>query len=313
MFQSKSKKMNIRTKKRLGFYAVIVALPLLQFCFFYVYVNFNSLVLALQEYSANTQGLGYKIEFAGLKHFVTAFQKIGDSWWMIRNSLVLFFWRTIVGLSLALIFSFYLTKKYYASGFYRVILFMPQIISNVVFALLFRYIVTDVYPQIVKMTTGEQVLGLLDNLDARFATVIFYNVWISFGVNVLLFSGAMSGINPSVVESAQLDGVNVVQELLHITIPLIWPTLITFIVVGMAGIFTDQMQLYTLYSVNAGELSTIGYFIYVETTSSDVVSPSLITMSYSQLSALGLSLTLIIFPITFITRKLLEKYGPRTE
>ena len=305
------KRMNNRTKKRLGFYALIVTLPLLQLCLFYIYVNFNSILLAFQEYSNNTQGLGYVINFAGFKNFAVAIEKIGNSGYMIKNSLIAFFWRTGVGLSLALIFSFYLTKKYYASGFYKVILYMPQIVSHVVFALLFRYIVTDVYPQVARMITGqENVLGLLDNLDTKYATVVFYNVWIGFGVNVILFTGAMSGINDSIVESAQMDGVNVIQEFFQITIPMIFPTLITFIVVGIAAIFTDQMQLYTMFGVHADELSTIGYFLYVETTTSDVISPSINTMNYSQLSALGLTLTLIVFPITMTIRKVLEKYGP---
>ena len=290
------KRMNNRTKKRLGFYALIVTLPLLQLCLFYVYVNFNSILLAFQEYSNNTQGLGYVIKFAGFKNFAVAIEKIGNSGYMIKNSLIA---------------SFYLTKKYYASGFYKVILYMPQIVSHVVFALLFRYIVTDVYPQVARMITGqENVLGLLDNLDTKYATVVFYNVWIGFGVNVILFTGAMSGINDSIVESAQMDGVNVVQEFFQITIPMIFPTLITFVVVGIAAIFTDQMQLYTMFGVHAYELSTIGYFLYVETTTSDVISPSINTMNYSQLSALGLTLTLIVFPITMTIRKVLEKYGP---
>lgn len=308
------KKIDSRTKRRLGFYALIVTLPLLQLGLFYVYVNFNSILLAFREYSANTKGLGYIIEFAGFKNFQTAFEKIWSNGYMIKNSLGAFFWRTGVGLSLALVFSFYLSKKYYASGFFKVILYMPQIISTVVFALLFRYIVTDVYPIVAKAITGqEDVLGLLDNLNTKYSTVVFYNVWIGFGVNVILFTGAMSGINYSVIESAQIDGVNVIQEFFSITIPMIFPTLITFIVVGIAGIFTDQMQLYTLFGNHADELSTWGYFLYVETTVSDVIAPSITTMSYSELSALGLTLTLIVFPITMTIRKMLEKFGPSVD
>lgn len=311
--QKMKKKMDTRTKKRLVFYTLVVTLPLLQLCLFYVYVNFNSILLAFREYTVNTQGLGYIIEFAGFENFQTAFEKIGNSGYMIKNSLGAFFWRTGIGLSLALIFSFYLAKKYYASGFFKVILYMPQIISTVVFALLFRYIVTEVYPLVAEAFTGQEVSGLLDNANTKYATVVFYNVWIGFGVNVILFTGAMSGINFSVIESAQIDGVNVVQEFFYITIPMIFPTLITFIIVGIAGIFTDQMQLYTIFGIHADELSTLGYFLYVETTSSDVISPSITTMNYSELSALGLTLTLIIFPITMTVRKLLEKFGPSVD
>ena len=42
------------------------------------------------------------------------------------------------------------------------------------------------------------MLGLIDNPDTRRGMILFYNLWIGFGVNVLMFSGAMSGIIPPV-------------------------------------------------------------------------------------------------------------------
>lgn len=303
---------NSREKKRLAFYACFIALPLLQFCLFYIYTNFNSILLAFQTYIPNANATGYRIEFAGFTNFVKAFQTIVENFFMIKNSFIMFLCSTLLGMTLALLMSFYLYKRFVAAGFFKVILFMPQIVSHVVFAMLFRYIVNDVYPWIVLQTTGENIWGLLVNPETRFPLTVFFNLWVGFGVNVLLFHGAMEGINPSVVESAQLDGVNLAQEFWFITIPLIFPTFVTFLVLGLAGIFTNQMNLYSLYGAYAEELSTFGYFIYLNSSKSDVVA-SVGYLSYSELSAVGLLLTLVVFPITFFTRKLLEKYGPSTD
>ena len=167
--------------------------------------------------------------------------------------------------------------------------------------------VTDVYQTIVSTITGRDVLGLLDNPDTRFGTLIFFNIWISFGVRVLMFSGSMSGIDPSIVESAQIDGVNVVQEFIHITLPLIYPTILSFIIIAVSDVMTGQYGLYNLFGRSAGDLQTIGYYLYLATLGADFIDTD---PTYGQLSALGLILTFIMVPVTLILRKVLKKVGP---
>ena len=148
---------------------------------------------------------------------------------------------------------------------------MPQIISGLIFATIFRYIATDGYIFLMEKFTGKEVLGLLDNADTRFTTLVFFNIWVSFGVNVLLYSGAMSGINESVVESARLDGVNVVQEFIHITLPLIYPTIVTFIVINLSGVFTNIYAVLDLVGVNAKEIANVGSWFYTVSLKGDYV------------------------------------------
>lgn len=303
------KRINYRERKRLLFYALVVALPLLQFCIFYIYVNFNSFLLAFQT----TDPLTYKVSFVQFDNFVTAWETLTKRSYMILNSLKLFGLVTVVGISLALVFSFYLYKQYPCSGLFKVILFLPKIIPSVVFAIIFNYMVSDAYPALMEMLTGTRPLGLFSaSLDSKLGTVLFYNVWISFGVNVILFTGSMSGIDESIVESAKLDGVNMIQEFFHITVPLIFPTLVTFIVVGIAGLFTNQGSLYTLFGAAAQDVGTVGYYIYLNAQNSDVV-PKNSYLSFHVTAALGLICTMIIFPITLIVRKLLTKFGPSIE
>lgn len=299
-----------RNTKRLIFYICVTALPVLQFLIFYIYVNFNSILLAFKTYTPNTGDLGYTITFAGVKNFTAAFNFLKDSVYMIKNSLLNFVFGSLLGLFLALVFSFYIYKKFPGSGFFKVILFMPQIISAVVFALLFKYIVTDVYMNIVKTLTGAEVKGLLDNPDTVLFTVILYNLWHGFGVNILLFSGAMSNINDSVIESAWLDGVNYFQEFFKIVLPMIFSTLKSFLVIAIVGVFTNQMQLVSLFGMSAGSVASLGYTLYVHAQGSDVVSLNASYLTYSELSALGLMLTIVVFPVTVLIKKAMDKFGP---
>ena len=291
---------NPRKRSRTIFYICIMALPVLQFVIFYIFVNLNSFILAFKEF---TDEYGLVSRLAGFKNFVWAWKNFSGNLYMLRNSLLQFLFTTAIGLTLAIIFSYYIYKKFFGASFFKFALFMPQIISSVVFVVLFKYLVTNVY----KVLSGAE-LGLLDNDKTRLATVLFYNVWVSFGINVILFSGSMNEINTSIIESAQLDGANYVQELWHIVLPMIWPTLTQFTVVGVSAIFTNQMNLFSFLSRGGLDVASFGYYFYIQTLES---TSSGSMLNYPQLSALGLLLTLIIMPVTILVRKCMEKFGPK--
>ena len=303
-----------RQVKRVTYYTLMLALPILQFCFFWVYVNFSSITMAFNSYKDGANG--YIATFVGFDNFKVAFKKLGTDTYMITNSLKYFALHMLVGIPLALIFSYYIYKKMSGAGLFRVVLYMPHIISTLVFSLLFKYMVTNVYTTLMAEVTGEVVvLGLLDNPETQLATVLFFNVWIGFGTEVLLYSGTMSGISESIVESAELDGANRVQEFFYITLPMIYPTLTTFIITSVAGIVTNRLNLVSLYGNQANHLSSIGYYLFVAAQDPNLTlsSSSAFRLNYPALAAMGLIFTAIIFPLTWITRKLMQKYGPSAD
>ena len=311
------KKTLTRKHKRLIFYCVMMIFPVLQFLVFYVYVKANSFILAFQEYTVPEGETGFKIAFAGLSNIKVAWEKLLSCGFMVKNSLLFYAADLIFSVGVALIFSYYITKKYLCAGIFKTFLFLPQILSGVVFGLLFRYLVNDVYAYFRGLGTEEEVLGLLQNPSTRFWTVLFYNVWTCFGVNILLFSGAMSGINESVIESAELDGCTGIKQFFYISLPMIYPTINTVLMLGLMGVFTNQRGLYTIYDRYAGGISTLGYELYVQAQGSDVIlTPGEIAdgrLNYSELSALGLIITLIVFPIVRGIDKGLKKFGPSVD
>ena len=113
-----------RTGKRVIFYTLICALPVLQFCIFTFYINFNSVKMAFELYTYRTDGTdGIIRQFAGFQNFSTAWKFFISSGKMILNSSLLFATNMFITIPLALIFSFYLCKKCRFSGFYKVILY----------------------------------------------------------------------------------------------------------------------------------------------------------------------------------------------
>lgn len=302
-----------RTSKYI-FCVVMAIIPVVQFMIMGLGVRLQSFSLAFQHYENAANGLGYDITFAGFNNFIKAIGVFVEKKEMLSNSAILFVITTFFGMTLSLIFSFYIYKKFMFSGLFKTVLFLPQIISSLIFATIFRYIVTDGYIYLMEVSKGVEVLGLLDDPNTRFTTLIFFNIWASFGVNVLLYTGSMSNINESIVESAKLDGVNLLQEFIHITLPLIYPTIVTFFILSMVNFVTSDYQILNLLgtSAAANEIGTLGFWIYQGSLSGSYVE-EFQTVPMSVLSACGLIMSIIMAPLTIFVKKLLVKYGPSVD
>lgn len=309
----KPKKFLSEKTKKLIFFICMAAPLILQVCVFYIYVNVSNIALAFSEYEEVT-GVGFVGHFAGFTNFKSVLQTLfkSENVGMFGVSFLMYCFVAILATPISIIFSFYVYKKYFLSEFFRVILFFPQIISTVIMSSLYSFMVGEIY---MLITGAESSLLAISNESSTIVlTIIFYNLWMGFGANILLASGAMSGINESIVESCHLDGCNTIQEFIYITLPSIYPTITTFVVIDLAAIFSNQMNLYTFFAQNAPEgVRSIGYFLYVHTVHSPGLTPNDLYMTYPQVSSLGLMITLVVLPVTLTVRKLMKKFGPSDE
>jgi ABC-type sugar transport system permease subunit len=302
--RNKNKKAKISAAKRQKkvFFWCLVALPLLQFIIFYVVVNINSILLAFKTFDSETATF-YFSGFQNFSKFINDITKDPTMVMAAKNSLRLYLATLIFGLPLNLVFSFFIYKKTPGHGSFRVVLFLPQIISSLVVSLMFRYFVEEFL---------EGIIGynLLQSKDTGFSTIIFYCIWASFGTQILIYTSAMSKIDESLVEAGKLDGMNYFQEFFRITLPLIYPTITIFLIVGVAGLFTSQASLFNFYGATARvDLQTIGYIFFVKVFRNTEASFS----QYPYAAAAGLLFTSIVVPITFLAKYLLERFGPKVD
>lgn len=304
-FEKKIASSAFRNKSNLIFYIVAVALPVLQFLIFYIGVNFNSITLAFKHYNAD--GTYSVVWFENIVQVIKDFGNMPTLQYALRNSFSAYFASLLIGTTLALLFSYYIFKKFPLSKTFRVFLFLPQIISAVVMVLLYSYMVSEFLPEVANKLFHIEMKGLLDDPKTRFGTLVFYYLWVGFGTSTLLYSGAMNNISESIMEAAKIDGAGFFVEFFRIVFPLIFPTFVTFIVAGLASLFSAQLELYSFYADAAEfEVYTVGYYMYVETLKAT-------TARYPYLSAMGMTITLIVAPIALVVRWLLEKFGPSVE
>lgn len=291
------------------FYWSILAFPLLQFVILYIGVNINSFALAFQEF--DLQGGGFV--FVGFdefwKNFIAVFQEFKEADYLrqaFANSIIAYLVGLAVGLTLALLFSYYLYKKYAMSNFFKVILFLPFIISSITLVIIYKYFVESAVPEFVLQLTGIEIEGLLSNVNTEFITILFFSIWTGFGIQTLIYSSAMSSISSEIVDAAKIDGVTPMKEFLYIDIPMIMPTIAVFVVSSTATIFVNQINLYSFYGPDASNYSiwTIGYYMYRGISAAPTIG------EYPYYAAFGLVMTMITIPITLIVRALMNKVDP---
>ena len=297
-----------KKKKDIIFYTVLAAFPVLQFVLFYIVVNFNSILLSFQQID-NTTG---SVTFIGFDNFVQVFKdlfgsfELQQSW---KNSFIAYGIGLLIGVPFSLFFSFYIYKKYFLSKFFKLFLFLPSIISSIAMIIMFSYFAEDAYPDLMKLIfhLATRPNGLLSDTKTTLFAVLFYATWTGFGSTVIMYSSAMSNINNALPEAAKIDGANSFQEFFYITLPCIWPTLVTFLVVGVAGIFTNQLGLYAFFGGNADlRVYTFGYYLYTGTVEGS-------RASYPYLAAMGLVMTMFAVPLTYLFKFVLERFGPRRD
>lgn len=320
-FGKTGKRIIIENKRRAGFSLLMLAIPIAHFLVFYLYINLSSFALAFKKYEI-ISGVGMVTKFAKLDNFKNALGQLfsANGWLMIKNSLIFEAINLFFVTPLTLIFSFYIYKKCFMNKFFKVMLFMPYILSEIIVATLYRCMTNNVIPEIMSNwfhVADATKYQLLTEESMKRGAAIVFNIIMWFGINSLIYSSSMEDVNISMSEAAQLDGANVAQEFIYVTIPTIFPTIVTLFTVALAALFTDQFRMFSLYKYNeVGSLENIGHFLYMEASRVGKTSgggQSTTNNTYGSLSAMGLLLSFIVIPVTLVTRHLLNKYGPRTD
>jgi ABC-type sugar transport system permease subunit len=205
----------------------------------------------------------------------------------------------------ALIISYFLYKRVIFYKGFRIIFYLPAIISGVAMVAVYTSFIDPTGPLglIVKLFGGEiPPEGLLGRPTTATGTIVAYCIWTGFCGNILLFSGAMARVPIDVLESAKLEGVGPFRELMKIIFPLIWPTVSTQIIFVFTGIFTSSGPI-LLFTNGNYETTTISFWIFAQVYGTGAVGGS---GSYNLVSATGLCFTVVGVPIILFVRWLME-------
>lgn len=291
-------------RKDLIFYIAFMAYPVAQFLLMYVAVNINSILLAFKSYDviSNTTTV---VWFDNLKTMFVQMTSGEEFIGYLNNTVKFYLLQLVLGTSLGLLFSYYIYKKGPATNFFKIVLFMPSILSTIVLSTVFNFFVERAVPNIVNTFFDGAMKGLLETQSTRFATLVFFNILISFGMSVLMYSNAMGNIDPSIIEAGKVDGAVGIKEFIYIVFPCVFSTFSTFFITGLGAIFTNQFNVFNFYgNIAPDNVSTYGYWFY------NKVQMAKSQAEYPKLASAGILLTCVTLPIVMLARYLLIKFGP---
>ena len=295
--------------KKYGFVWTIMAYPMLLFIVFYLVCNFGSLVMAFQK----RDFLGNVTGWVGFANFTKFVKDIAETELMstaLKNTCLMYGTDLLIVLPLQLLFSYYLFRKIPGHKAIRFIVMLPSIISGFVVCLVFKKFVEGALPSMMKNLFGLKTFpNLISEVKYTFKTVLFYNVWMSFTTALVMYSNAMNQVSDEILESGKIDGVEGgLQEMFYLVLPMIFPTITTFLITGFSAFLSMSGPLVAFFKFNAPQSSyTLGYFFYIQ------VAGSSSQIMYPYLAAGGLIMTIIMAPLTFLLKYVLENYGPSTE
>jgi alpha-1,4-digalacturonate transport system permease protein len=141
----------------------------------------------------------------------------------------------VVGLVLfALVTALVLNAKIRFRGFFRSVFFYPVLLSPVVVALVWKWILQrDGLLNGILVSLGmERVLFLL-NSDWAMFWIIVVTIWANMGFHTLILLAGLQSIPAELYEAGQIDGSGPVQSFRHITLPLLMPNVIVVLVLSL--------------------------------------------------------------------------------
>ena len=275
------------------FIVVMLSIPILHYCVFFLYVNFDSFCLAFQlptgDWSLETfKSVWNRICSQGAEINVA-----------LRNTL-LFFVKDMLFIPFQVIIAYFLYKKIKCNNFFRVVFYMPALISGVVMTTAFmEFIGSDGPLGLLLKALGMRRVPNFLGAGYAITTIMIYTIWTGWGGNMLLFSGALARIPTDVLESARIDGVTPWVEFTRMIIPLIWPTIGTLYILGMTGLFNAGGPI-LLFTDGRYDTYTISFWIFRNLRDFGVGA-------YNSVAATGMIFAAFGVPLLLLSKVLVEK------
>ena len=225
-------------------------LPCAVYYFIFDYIPMGGLMIAFKNYSINDGIIGS--QWSGLYHFKMLF---GGSEFLLvlRNTLVISIIKIICGFFAPIVFAILLNEiriGYFARAIQSFSL-LPYLFSWVILAGIFRLIFATNGPAnelIASIGFDKPVNWLTDDLWFIFVIVVT-DIWKGVGIGAIIYLASIAAIPDELYRAAKIDGANRFQQMFHITLPQLRPTMITLLILSMGGFLSAGFdQIYNMYN-----------------------------------------------------------------
>ena len=254
MKKKREKRLKGVSYSRYGYY--FIAPFFIVFLVFSLYPLLSTFYYSLFEYT--TRNLKETITWGGLKNYASILGiSAGEQPYFLKylgNTLRIWLCNFVPQILLSLLIAAWLTDnrvKLHGAGVYKVLVYMPNIITAASISLLFYALLSQYGPIMSQLKAWGWISNEANLMASKWGTslsISFILFWMWYGNTTLLLISGMLGINSSLYEAADIDGATSSQKFFKITLPLLKPILLYVLVTSVIG----GMQLYdipALYNV----------------------------------------------------------------
>lgn len=214
----------------------LLAIPVLAYYIIFKYMPMYGLTMAFQDYSP-TMGITGS-SFVGFKHFITFFNSPSFGV-VMKNTIKISFLTILFGFPMPIILAL-LLNELKSAKFGKVIqnaTYLPHFISLVVICGLIKIFTKDtgIIGAIYNKLTGSTGAMLIK--PGCFVPIyIASDIWQEIGWNSIIYLSALTAIDHSLYEAAEVDGAGRWSQTLHVTIPGILPTIVIMFIMRMGSV-----------------------------------------------------------------------------
>jgi len=262
---------NIKNKSLIRFinqiHLHIMALPAVICLILFSYLPIYGLLMGFKDYKFNLGIWGSP--WVGLKYFR---EIVTDPYIVpyLRNTVAISFFTILFTFPLAILFAMGINEV--TNNRFRktaqTITYMPHFISWVILSvMLYKWLSPSngiINEILVKLGILKQPYFFLGKEEAYWPLVVVVSAWKGTGYSSVIFLSVIAGINPELYESAFLDGVNIFQKWVYITLPSILPTVMVVLILNMGGLVRGNFDISYLLgnTLNSGKSQIIETYVF---------------------------------------------------
>jgi putative aldouronate transport system permease protein len=289
--------------KNMDLYLLLV--PGFIYILIFKYIPIAGLIIAFQEYNIFDGIKGS--EWVGFQHFIKIFHS-EDFFIVFRNTLLISIYKLIIIFPIPIVIAILLNESRWMpfKKTVQTIIYLPHFLSWVIISGIFINILSPsggIVNEVIKWFGGQSVMFMADNRYFR-SVLVSSSAWQGVGWTTIVYIAAIAGIDPTLYESAVIDGAGRIKQIIYITLPNIASTVVLMLILRLGHILSgDKEQVLMMYNPIVYKVGDI-----IETF---VYRIGLGKMEYSFSTAVGLFNSFVGFALicigNIISKKLVQK------
>ena len=278
----------------------IMMLPAMLLLLVFSIAPMSGIAIAFEKFVPAKGIFGSK--WVGLNNFRYMFQQ-PDSWQVLSNTVIIAVSKIVLNLIVPVVVAL-LLNEIRSRGFKRfvqTVVYLPHFLSWVILGGILTNLLSldGIVNRFLQLLGMQPVLFLASNATFR-PVIILTDVWKEFGFGSVIYLAAITGINETLYEAAEMDGANRLQRVLHVTLPGIMPTVVLMATLALGNVLNAGFeQIFTLYNPMVYSTGDI-IDTYVHRT-------GLVNAQYGLATAVGLLKSVVSMVLIAGSYKLAEK------